>query len=75
MRDRLKRQAAASILASFKDVFQRCRSGSEMASVADTMHFTLEPYVARATAKGKTIAREVLAKIDELIKPPKASST
>ena len=76
MRNKLSRRAAQRTLASFKDVFQRSRSGSEMASVADTMHFALEPYLARTTAKGKAIAREMLANIDALVKkPPSAAGT
>ena len=75
MRNKLSRRAAERILASFKDVFQRSRSGSEMASVADTIHFALEPYLARTTAMRKTIAREMLAKIDALVKPPNAAGT
>ena len=74
-RGNLNGKRAADILRSFKDVFQRSRGGSDIASVADTMHFALDPYVERSAAKAKAAVREVLTKFDGLIKPLRTASS
>ena len=70
-RRNLTRSAAVDILRSFKDVVRRSRGASELASVADTMHFALDPYVERLAGRVKTGAHELVTMIDELIKPRK----
>jgi hypothetical protein len=70
-RRNLTRSEAADILRSFKDVVRRSRGASELASVADTMHFALDPYVERLVGQVKQRARELITKIDELLKPRK----
>ena len=72
-RGNLNGKRAADILRSFKDVFQRSRGGSDIASVADTMHFALDPYVARPVAKAAV--RAVLTKFDGLIKSLRTASS
>jgi CHAT domain-containing protein len=68
-RGKLNKASAAAIGRSFRDVFRRSQSGVELRSVRDTMHFVLDPYIARRTAKTKVAARAVLDQIDEMVKP------
>ena len=70
----LSRSEAADILRTFKDVVRRSRGASDLASVADTMHFALDPYVERLVGQVKQRARELITKIDELLKPRKKVS-
>jgi CHAT domain-containing protein len=75
VRGHLNSRTTAGILRSFKDVFQRSKAWSEMASVADTLHFALDPYVTNSGAKGKTALRVMLKKFDALMKEPKGPGT
>ena len=71
-RGKLNTASAAAIGRSFRDVFRRSQSGVELRTVRDTLHFVLDPYIARRTAKANVAARAVLDHIDELIKPAPA---
>ncbi len=72
-RENLNRRVAADILRAFKDVVRRSGGASELDSISSTMHFAFDRYVERLTGRVKKETQELVAKIDELIKPRKTS--
>ena len=69
----LKKADIAAIEKSFRDVFKRSQGGSQWRSVIDTMHFALDPCVARAGAPGSKALRDLMARIEEMVKPRPAA--
>ena len=57
---------ADNIVKSLRDVHRRSQGGAQWQSVADTMGLVLNPYIARASAQGKTAGRSILEAIAQL---------
>ena len=61
---------AAAIIRAFRQVHQRSRGAGEWGSVADTLRFALDPYLARTKGKAAAAARRVLTSIEALADAP-----
>jgi CHAT domain-containing protein len=65
---RLKKADIDAIERSFRDVSKRSKDVKEWTSVIDTMHFALDPCVARASGPMKKALRDVMHRIEALAK-------
>jgi len=63
---RLKKADIDAIERSFREVSKRSKDAREWRSVIDTMHFTLDPVVARASAPMKKALGDVMERIEAL---------
>jgi CHAT domain-containing protein len=67
VRGKLSKAEAGSIMRAFVDVFHRSQAGSELKSIADTMHFVVDRYVSIKGAKSTANVKTLLANLDKQI--------